>query len=205
MHLVEMLHAVDHPGAAVAAPVVGPLLLPAVDDDLVEQAVVVEDAVAVARDAEGGHGVHVAGGQTPQAAVAQAGVALLLGQVLKGVTQLGQHLPAPRLHAHINDVVHEEAAGQKLHGQIIDPLGQGVVVGGLGAQPHADEPVADGVGQAAEVAEAVRRIDVVTEVGQDVAANVFAERIEIVEILDDRQGHGHLPVHTGLTGRTTRR
>ena len=65
------------PGIAVLEPGVGLLDLTAVLDLLTEEAVAIAHAVAVAGDALLGHGVEEAGGQTTEAAVAQAGVALV--------------------------------------------------------------------------------------------------------------------------------
>ena len=47
-------------------------------EELLEQAVTVEDAVAAHRQVEGGAGVQEARGETSEAAVAQGGVGLLL-------------------------------------------------------------------------------------------------------------------------------
>ena len=55
-------------------PVLGNFLLPAAADDLPEQAVVVADAVAVRGDRQRRHAVHEAGGEAPEAAVAERGV-----------------------------------------------------------------------------------------------------------------------------------
>ena len=58
------------PDLTAGQPVVGALLLPAVHDLLLEDAVLVQDGVAGAADAGGGHAVQIAGSQTAQAAVA---------------------------------------------------------------------------------------------------------------------------------------
>src|SRR5215813_1550459 len=64
----------DLPGVAVAQPAVGDLHLRAVDDPLVEDAVVVAEAVAVRGIAEGGQRIEQAGGEPAQTAIAEPGV-----------------------------------------------------------------------------------------------------------------------------------
>ena len=71
----------DDEGVALLHPRVGVLGLEAVLEDLLEQAVAVEDAETVDRQVQGGAGVQEAGGQAAQPAVAQGGVGLLLQDV----------------------------------------------------------------------------------------------------------------------------
>jgi hypothetical protein len=59
------------------------LHLPAVDDDLVEDAELVADAVADGRDLQRGQRVHVAGGQPAEAAVAETRLLLVLEQLVE--------------------------------------------------------------------------------------------------------------------------
>jgi hypothetical protein len=60
--------------------VLGLLDLPALDDPLAEDAVLVADAVAHHRQAEGGAAIEEAGGEAAEAAVAEPGVLLLVGR-----------------------------------------------------------------------------------------------------------------------------
>ena len=64
---VAHVEPLDLPGVAEVEPVVGLLVLEAVDDRLAEHAVLVADAVAPGREVEGGHGVEEAGGEAAQA------------------------------------------------------------------------------------------------------------------------------------------
>ena len=57
-------------------------------DGLREEPVFIADAVAVGRDAQGGHAVQEAGGQAAQPAIAQPSVRLLLLQLLHVQPQL---------------------------------------------------------------------------------------------------------------------
>src|SRR5690606_16394290 len=88
-HLVANVLALDFPEVAKPEPGVGALDLLAVGaDDLLEQAVVVTDAVAEARQVQRRHGVEEAGREAPQAAVAEAGVLLLLREALQAHADL---------------------------------------------------------------------------------------------------------------------
>lgn len=73
----------DLPRVAEAQPVVRLLELPAVLDALLEDAVVVAQAVAVRREADRGHRVEEARRQTPETAVAQTRVLLDLLELLE--------------------------------------------------------------------------------------------------------------------------
>ena len=65
-------------------------MLPAVADLLHEQAVLVADAVAVGRDRERRHAVHVAGGEPAEAAVAERCVRLELAELVEIDAEAGQ-------------------------------------------------------------------------------------------------------------------
>ena len=62
------------PGIAVFQPVFRQFHLPAILDELAEQAVIIADAIAVSRDVEAGHAFHETGGQAAKATIAQGGV-----------------------------------------------------------------------------------------------------------------------------------
>ena len=104
------------------------LLLLVVPEVLVEQAEVVEKAHPVPGQAQGGAGVQIAGGQAPQAPVAQGGFRLRLfhgGQVLPRLLQRLFHLV---VDPQVDQVVGEELAHQKLRGDIVElplPLNPG--------------------------------------------------------------------------------
>ena len=115
------------PHLTAGQPVVGLFLLPAVHDLLLEDAVLVQDGVAGAGDAGGGHAVQVAGGQTAQAAVAEARVGLFVVDALQldvGVRQNGLgHIRQPQAE----QAVLQAAAHQKLHAQVVHLLRAGAV------------------------------------------------------------------------------
>src|SRR5688572_25327689 len=93
------------PRIAVAQPVVGRLGLVAVDDVLAEDAVLVTDSVAVEGKAERGRGVEEAGRQAAKTAVAEAGVALTLGESLELIADAPHGLRILRFRAEVGDVV----------------------------------------------------------------------------------------------------
>src|SRR5688500_577423 len=70
MQPIDHLGALESPWVAEAEPLVGIFLLPALRDDLAEQAEIVADAVADGGNGEGGHAFHEAGRQPPEAAIA---------------------------------------------------------------------------------------------------------------------------------------
>src|SRR5215467_4869456 len=95
------------PGITVAEPAVRNLYLHTVHDPLMEDAVVLAEAVAVTRVPERGEGVDEAGGKAPQAAVAQARVPFRLPEIFEPVTELGHCLSACVAQAHGHEAVAE--------------------------------------------------------------------------------------------------
>jgi len=113
------------PDLTAGQPVVGALLLPAVHDLLLEDAVLVQDGVAGAADAGGGHAVQIAGCQTAQTAVAQTGIGLFLEDAVDVDVSSGQSLLCHIVQAQIEQAHLQAAAHQKLHAQVINLLGAG--------------------------------------------------------------------------------
>ena len=154
-------------GIAVGEPVLRRLLLPAVANDLAEQAVVVADAVAVRGDLKGRHAVHETGGEAAEAAVAERRVRFdppKFGQVdAELVQRLGHRLG----DAEIGHRVEQQPADQELERQVVDPLAPvGVDLGGR-VQPAIDDEVAGGEGDGEKpVARARDLRDLADRVGQ---------------------------------------
>ncbi len=73
----------EFPRVAEREPALRQLVLPAVPDLLLEQAVLVADAVAEGRHRQCRHAVHVASREAPEAAVAERGVGLELAQLIE--------------------------------------------------------------------------------------------------------------------------
>jgi len=120
------------PHLTAGQPVVGTLLLPAVHDLLLEDAVLVQDGVAGAAHAGGGHAVQIAGSQTAQTAVAQACIGLFLKDAVQGDVSIGQRLLGHLVEAQIEQAHLQAAAHQELHAEVIHLLGAGA--DGLGLE-----------------------------------------------------------------------
>ena len=122
MHLALILHGRHFPDVAVFQPVVRHLHLLAADNPLAEQAVLIADGAAHGRQGKRGQAVHKASGQTAQPAVAQAGFGLLAHDVPPVQPQLIQGFFVNRHAAQVQHIAVQAAAGQKFHGQVIEPL-----------------------------------------------------------------------------------
>ncbi len=141
-----LLRTRDFKGRSVGLPAVGLLALKAVYDLLLEESELVVDAVAVTRHSHGGHGFQEAGGQPPQAAIAQAGIRLALQHFVEVAAQTLQGLAGNVGQAKIAKRIAQQAAHQEFHRKIVEPLGAGAPVTGFGLQHAIDELVAHGQG-----------------------------------------------------------
>src|SRR6266481_10041795 len=81
MHVIDHLRPLEFPGVAVAQPFIGIFLLPALRDDLAEQAEIVTDAIADGRNGERRHALHEAGRKPSQAAIAERRIRLAFTQL----------------------------------------------------------------------------------------------------------------------------
>ena len=141
------------PRVAVAQPLVGLLDLPAVANQLIEDAELVADAVAIAGDPQRGHRIQKARRQAPEAAIAEAGVMLFLEQLAeieadgfeRGIARIGD--------AEIDHVVVERAAHQKFGRQVVHALDVAEIVLGLGFDPFLRQPIAHREGERQEAVE----------------------------------------------------
>ena len=162
------------PGVAAPEPVVGLFDLPAVLEGLAEDAELVADAVADGGDAEGGEGVEVAGGQPPEAAVAEAGLGLQGAQLVEAEAEVGEGLAGEVFGVGVEQVVVELAADQVLGREVADESGLAIDAGVEGIEPALDQAVADGVGQGevrlARGGEGEVGADAVVEVLEELAA-----------------------------------
>ena len=84
-HLVGDLRARDLPRVAVAQPFVGDLALPAVADDLVENAELIANAVANRRHFDRSERIHVTGREPAKSAIAEAGFLFLRNDLVEVV------------------------------------------------------------------------------------------------------------------------
>jgi hypothetical protein len=131
----------DLPGIPVAEPAVRHLYLRSVDDALMEDAVVVAEAVAVGGIAERGQRVQEARGQPSEAPVAETGVPLGLAQILEAVAEIVQGLAALVEQSHVDQAVPERAPHQIFQREVVHALGVEPVVRLLGGDPALHHPV----------------------------------------------------------------
>ena len=119
------------PGEAVREPVVGALDLAAALDVLVEEAVAVAHAVAVAGHAVVRHGREEARGEAAEAAIAQARVDLLAANGVEVGAHVVQGLGHEVAHAQVDEVVVQKGADEELEREVVDLLLVLGVGGGL--------------------------------------------------------------------------
>ncbi len=142
MHLIDHLRALQFPRIAKAEPFVGIFLLPALADDLAEQAEIVTDAIAERRDFQRRHAFHETGRQPAETAIAERGVRLAIAQIGQPDAEIAERRLEQRHQAHIVERVGEQPADQEFERQIIDALATGVVALLLGHQPAVHDAVA---------------------------------------------------------------
>src|ERR1700681_2714787 len=78
---VDHFRPLEFPGVAEAEPFVRIFVLPALRDDLAEQAEIVADAVADGGNGERGHALHEAGREPPETAIAERRIRLAFAQL----------------------------------------------------------------------------------------------------------------------------
>src|SRR5580704_1540135 len=108
-----ILGPLDGPGVAEPEPLIGRLHLPTVPNHLVEDAVLVVDAVADGRNVEGCQRIHEAGCQAAESAVAQPRLLLLLDQRIEAEVQRTHRLLGFFVDPEIDQVVGEMRSGEE--------------------------------------------------------------------------------------------
>ena len=142
MDVIGHLRPLEFPGVAETQPDVGIFLLPALIDDLAEQSEIVADAVADRGNRQGRHAFHEAGGEPPEAAIAERGVRLALPEVAEPGAEIADRGLEDFQQAHIVERVEEQPADQEFEREVIDPLAAGVVAVLLRHQPAMHHAVA---------------------------------------------------------------
>ncbi|MEY9880360.1 hypothetical protein ABIA43_001894 [Bradyrhizobium sp. USDA 328] len=140
--VVDHLGPLQFPGVAEAQPFIGIFLLPALIDDLAEQAVIVADAVADRGNRERRHALHEAGGEAAEAAIAERGVRLAFAQLRQRDAEIAECDLEDLQQPHVVERVGEQAADQEFEREIIDPLASRIVAVLLGCQPAMHDAVA---------------------------------------------------------------
>ena len=113
MHVIDHFRPLEFPRVAEAEPFVGIFLLPAMRDDLAEQAEIVADAVADGGDRQRRHAFHEAGRKPPEAAIAECGVRLAFAQFGEADAEIAERRIEQRQQPHIVQRVGEQPADQK--------------------------------------------------------------------------------------------
>ncbi|MNO95887.1 hypothetical protein D3C76_875410 [compost metagenome] len=119
---VDHLGTLELPRVAEVQPVLGLLLLPAVDHRLPEQAVLVADAVTVGGNAQGRHALHEARRQTAQATIAERCIRFQQADSLEIDVQPFQGLARNIQQAQVAQAVIQQPTNEKFQGKVIDPL-----------------------------------------------------------------------------------
>ena len=141
---VRDLGPLELPRVAGGQPVLGELVLPAVLQDLPEDAVVVADAVAVGGYPQRRHAFHEARREAAEAAVAEGGVRLELAQPVEVHAELAQRLARRVGEAEVAERVEQQAPDQEFEREVVDALAA-VAVGPAGrVHPAIDDAVAHG-------------------------------------------------------------
>ena len=140
------LFTADDEGIALLHPRIRVLGLETVGEELLEQAVTVEDAVSGHREIESCAGIEETGGEASKASVAQGGVGLLLEDVGEVLTEGAHRLLRIFDQTEVGQVVQERATHEELGGEImLHPAGAVLL---LGRMPIVRNGVDDGGGQA---------------------------------------------------------
>ncbi len=140
--LIDHLRPLEFPGVAETQPFVGIFVLPALRDDLAEQAEIVADAVADRGDRQRRHALHEAGREPAEAAIAERRIRLAFAQVRQVDAEIAERRLEHRQQAHIVQRIGEQAADQEFEREIIDALAAGVVALLFGRQPAVHDAVA---------------------------------------------------------------
>ena len=127
-------------------PVVGVLLLDAVLDGLLEQAVLVAEAVAPRGEIQRGDGVEEARGEAAETAVAESHVALHARGVLERIAEGAEGVGVLAGEAEVTHGVGQRTALEELHGDVVRLLGVLVVEVPVGGVPVLHELLLDGLG-----------------------------------------------------------
>ena len=133
----------DLPGIRMSEPIVRALLLPAVLNFLLKDAVLIAQAIAHRGQLHRGHRVEETGGETAETAIAQASVRLLVEDLPPLAAIAFETRSDDRIEQEIHDIVAKRTADKKLDRDVIDPLRILARIGLMGAQPTVGKNVSD--------------------------------------------------------------
>src|SRR5262249_7292756 len=168
------------PWVAVGKPLFGPLLLPTSVKALLEQAVLVVDAVAIGGDSDSGHAVHEAGGEPSETAVAESRIGLDFPQTIEINAKFAQGCARHLDQLKVAECVEKQAADQKFDREIVDPLLAFALGAAFGLHPNIDDAIAYrercGLIPIAVRCRCLRLAQAVNELGLDSAAKLRLKR-----------------------------
>jgi hypothetical protein len=136
------------PGVAIAQPGIGSLDLVAMDNALMEHAILVAQAVAVGGQRQGGQRVQEAGGEPSQTAVTEPRIPLCLPQVFELVAEFVHGLRRGVEQPEIHQAIGQGTSHEEFQRQVVDTLGIVGIIGVLGVHPPLDEAIPHGERQA---------------------------------------------------------
>ena len=145
-YFLRIFGAAQLEGIAILQPVIRDLALIAVLDLLFKHTVAITDAAAIRRISQGSQGIHKAGSQTPQTAIAQCRIRLLVLNDIQIQSQLLQSLLHILVALQVDHIIAQRAPHQELHGHIIDHLGVFLVIGLLRLHPMLHDLILDRIG-----------------------------------------------------------
>ena len=126
------LFAAGNEGVALLHPRVRVLGLEAVVEELLEQAVAVQDAVAAHRQVEGGAGVQEAGGEAAETTVTEGSIRLLFENLAEVEAVGGKRFARLLDEAEVRQVVEQGSAHEELGGEVVFLTALGVTLRGGG-------------------------------------------------------------------------
>ena len=141
---IGQLRPLELPGIAGGQPIFRQLVLPAVADLLLEESVVVTDAVAEGGYAEARHGVHEAGRQPSETAVSERGIRLQRAKLVE-IDAQARKCVAHRLdHVEVGQCVEQQAANEIFDRQIADLLRRHGIGTAASVHPTVDDAIPHG-------------------------------------------------------------
>ena len=142
MHMVDHGRPLEFPGVAEAQPFVRIFLLPALRDDLAEQAEIVADAIADGGNRQRRHALHEARREPSQPTIAERGVRFAFAQIRQGDAEIAKCGLEHREQTHIVQGVGKQPADQELQAQIVDPFASRVIAVLIDREPVVHDAVA---------------------------------------------------------------
>src|SRR5687768_7295442 len=134
----SLVDPLDEPRRSASHPVVGFLVLIAVDERLFEETELVVDAVAETWIVEGRQRIQEAGRQAAETAVPERGIGLEIDDVVDVFTELREDAASLVIESEVRESVAERPSHEELHGEVVDTLGILLQIAAI-AFPHGVE------------------------------------------------------------------